>query len=263
MGDFTLSAEEIKNNWITLMGLIKKSFSNNPKRVEKLIDMYEDMQDTIMFSPASSYEHLHNAIHGGYVDHVIRVMKFSVKFYKTYKEIGMDVSNFEIQELLFAALNHDLGKIGFPGEDNSGYIPETSKWWKENRGRHFTINPNIPFGLVPDKSLYLLQRYGIECSWNEFLGIRIHDGPYDSANEPYYNTFKPEANLRNNLPYILHTADMAASRYEWERWIKHSNKIDTSRVDTVVTSNKEETKLEKPKNENINELGNFSDVFKE
>lgn len=266
MAEFKLSAEEIKKNWGTLMGLIQKTFKDNPERVEKLTNLYTDMKETIMFSPASSYKHLHNAFPGGYVDHVIRVMKFSMKNYKMYIELGMDVSDFTHQELLFSALNHDLGKIGFPGDGKEGYLPEKEVWWKENRGRMYTVNPDVPFALVPDKSLYLLQRYGIQCSWNEYLGIRIHDGPYDSANDPYYKNFKSEASLRSNLPLILHQADMNASRFEWERWVKHSDSINTNRIDDPVSSNGSNDEPKTSENSEKNkpeDLGKFSDVFKE
>ena len=95
----------------------------------------------------------------------------------------------------------------------------------------YDANENIPFTLVQDRSLFLLQSYRIPCSWNEYLGIRIHDGMYDDANKSYYLTKQLKAKLRTTMPQILHNADLAASRYEFERWNRTSNEFNTKRLE--------------------------------
>ena len=37
---------------------------------------------------------------------------------------------------------------------------------------------------------------------------------YEESNKPYYVNYNPESALRTNLPYILHQADMMASKVE-------------------------------------------------
>ena len=68
--------------------------------------------------------------------------------------------------------------------------------------------------LIQDRSLFILQKFGIECSINEFIAIKVHDGLYDDTNKPYYISYKPESKFKTNLPLILHQADLAASKIE-------------------------------------------------
>ena len=41
------------------------------------------------------------------------------------------------EELIFVALNHDIGKMGFPGEGNETYIPNDSEWHRKNLGKEY------------------------------------------------------------------------------------------------------------------------------
>ena len=77
---------------------------------------------------------------------------------------------------------------------------------------------NIPFTMVPDLSIWLLQEYNVKMSWNEYQAIKIHDGMYDDANKPYYVARSAQAKLKTNLPIILHHADHMAAQIEFERW---------------------------------------------
>jgi hypothetical protein len=210
-----LEAEKIKSNWERYRGLVNQFF---PTRKDALNRMYDDFEDRMALMPASSMEHFHNAFAGGYVDHVLRVMDCALTLHNTWTVCGADMSGYTEEELLFAAMHHDLGKAGFPGEGNEVYQVETSDWHRKNQGKLYKSNSNIPFTMVPDLSIWLLQEYGIKMSWNEYQAIKIHDGMYDEANKPYFVARSPQAKLKTNLPIILHHADHMASVIEYERW---------------------------------------------
>ena len=229
-----LDEKQIKQNWDDLLGRIDHQFSG--KRKDKLLEMYNYFADRMMFAPASSREHFHNCFAGGYVDHVLRVMDCSFDLYNSWMMQGAHTDNYTVEELMFAALNHDLGKIG--DLENETYIPNTSEWHRKNQGALYTINPKTEFSLVPDRSLFLLQHFGIKYTWNEFLGIRTHDGMYEEANKPYLVSYNPDSRLRSNLPLILHQADMMASRVEWERWKHGENGLQNTRTLTNVPKDK-------------------------
>jgi hypothetical protein len=78
-------------------------------------------------------------------------------------------------------------------------------------------NAELPFIPIQDASLFILQSAGIEMSFNEFVAIKIHDGPYDDGNKAYLFSSQNESKLRTSLPYILHQADILAARVEWEK----------------------------------------------
>ena len=215
-----LEAEKIKSNWERYRGLVNNLF---PTRKDALNKMYDDFEDRMVFMPASSMEHFHNAFAGGYIDHVLRVMDCALTLHNTWTVMGADMSGYTEEELLFAAMHHDLGKAGFPGDGNEVYQVETSDWHRKNQGKLYKSNANIPFAMVPDLSIWLLQEYDIKMSWTEYQAIKIHDGMYDDANKPYFVSRSPQSKLKTNLPIILHHADHMASTIEFERWRNNKN----------------------------------------
>jgi hypothetical protein len=215
-----LEAEEIKSNWEHYRIKVNELF---PTRADKLNKLYDEYEDRIIMMPASSIAHYHNAFAGGYVDHVLRVMKCTKKLYNAWDDMGADMSGYSEEEMLFAAMHHDLGKCGFPGEGREVYQVETSGWHRKNMGRMYKHNENIPFTMVPDLSLFLLQKYDVPVSWNEYQAIKIHDGVYDESNKPYFISRSAQSKLKNNLPLILHHADHMASQIEYERWRNAKN----------------------------------------
>jgi hypothetical protein len=150
-------------------------------------------------------------------------MDCALTLHNTWTVTGADMSGYTEEELLFAAMHHDLGKSGFPGDGNEVYQVETSDWHRKNQGKLYKTNSNIPFAMVPDLSLWLLQEYGVKVSWNEYQAIKIHDGMYDDANKPYFVARSAQAKLKTNLPIILHHADHMASIIEYERWRNNKN----------------------------------------
>ena len=218
----SLTAEKIHDNWIEYRKRVNEYF---PTRKDALNKMYDTFEDRMIMMPASSIDHFHNAFEGGYVDHVLRVMDCAETLLNSWEASGASIDGFTKEELMFAAMHHDLGKAGFPNPGGEIYIPNDSEWHRKNQGKMYKHNPNNPFTMVPDLSLWNLQHFGIQVSWNEYLGIRIHDGLYDDANKPYYIARSADAKMRNNLALILHHADHMAARIEYERWANGSAAI--------------------------------------
>ena len=128
------------------------------------------------------------------------------------------MSTFTVEELIFSAINHDLGKMG--DEENESYIPQTDQWRKDKLGEDYMFNKKVPFASVPDRSLFLLQSHSVSYSFNEMLAIQTHDGLYDEGNKKYLFAFMPEQKPRTCLPFILHQADLMSARIEFEReWL--------------------------------------------
>jgi hypothetical protein len=204
-----LSPEQMAENLAKFYSLIDKYISGDRK--DKLIEMYKDIEETLATSPASTKISHHNAFAGGYLDHVIRVTEAALVFEKVWDKFGQS-KNYTTEELAFAALNHDLGKLGT--NDEPVYIPNQSQWHRENQGLMFNYNPAITHMRIAERSLFVLQKYGIQVSENEFLAIRLHDGLYEEANKQYYITYNKDTELRSNIAYILHQADLMSSKIE-------------------------------------------------
>ena len=190
-----LTAEQIKENWEQLLSYIDKYISS--PRKEKLLDFYKKFEDRLALMPAAHKKEYHNAFPGGYVEHVNRVVRCSLKQYELWKEEGVDTSTFTIEELVFSAINHDLGKMG--DEENESYIPQTDKWRRDKLGEDYKFNELVPFSSVPDRGLFLLQSHGVQYTFNEMLTIQTHDGLYDEGNKKYLISFTPGQKPRTSL----------------------------------------------------------------
>lgn len=209
----SLTAEQIEKNWSKYLKIVDTFITG--ERKDKLVSLYEDLADEMIMAPASGKVSFHNAFAGGYIDHVIRVVQCSLKTKDLWQSMGVEI-DFTDEELVFAALNHDLGKIGYKGKPN--YLPQTDKWRQDKLEELYSFNPDLSFMLIQDRSLFTLQQYGISMNEKEYLAIKLHDGTYDDTNKPYYITFNPDSKLRTNLVYILHQGDFLASKIEYDRW---------------------------------------------
>ena len=225
-----LTEKQLTDNWESLIQRIRDNFDSN--RRDNLLKLYNDLSEQIMLAPASGIEHFHNCFIGGYVDHVLRVMDCAERLYVQWEDMGADMSGYTKEELMFCAINHDLGKVG--DKDNEYYVPNPSDWHRKNQGKIYDPNPNIQHMTVPDRSIWLLSQYDVKFSQNEMIGILTHDGVYDSANDAYLKPWGKEKALWNNLPIILHHADHMASRIEYEGW---KSGIKSKFVKTPKTNN--------------------------
>jgi len=207
-----LTAEQIEANWNKFIGYID-CYITSPRK-EKLLEFYNKHADRIVLMPASHKVQYHNCFPGGYVDHINRVVEAAIKLHQVWFDMGVTM-NYTMEELVFAALNHDLGKMGT--EEEAAYIEQTDQWRRDKLNETYMYNDKIEFMSVPDRSLFLLQTNGIEVTKNELLAIKLHDGIYDEANKPYLINWLPEQKPRTSLVFIIHHADMLASRIEFEK----------------------------------------------
>jgi len=208
-----LSAEQIQANWDKHLKIVDAFITGDRKN--RLKDLYIVLAEEMIMAPASGKPSFHNAFPGGYIDHVNRVVHCALKTKALWEEMGSTI-DFTDEELVFSALNHDVGKIGYKNQPN--YLPQTDQWRKDKLGEIYTHNSELSFMLIQDRSLFLLQKNKIEMSEKEFLAIKLHDGLYDDVNKPYYLSFNPDSKLRTNLVHILHQADFLASKIEYDRW---------------------------------------------
>lgn len=185
-------------------------YINADPRADQLKPMYEHLHEQLITAPASGKTYFHNAFPGGYLDHILRVTETALKVASLYKTIEGDI-NFTKQELIFAALHHDLGKLGHP--DEGPYYIDQESDWNRKRGELYTQNNNIQYFKAPERGLFLLQKYGVQITQNEWLAIKLSDGIYDEGNRSYFINFSPYA-MKTNLPYIIHWADHISSRVE-------------------------------------------------
>ena len=204
-----LDENKIKEDYDRFMSLIEED-----PRSENLKRMYEDLDQELAEAPAAAVQHHHNAFPGGYLDHVLRVYDISVEMTKTFHAFEGEL-NFTSQELQFATLHHDLGKLGEPGEPY--YVEQDSDWHRKTLGQNYKYNNTIQYMSVTDRAHYMLQQYDIKITKNEWLGIHLSDGMYDESNKSYLMNRMYPYPMKTNIPYIVHVSDYLAMVIEKDK----------------------------------------------
>jgi hypothetical protein len=188
-----ISEEKIVDNENLVRTLVSKM--DNGKLVAAMLDKLPEY----FLTPASSRTDFHGCYVGGLVDHSLRV---SVNLQSIAKTLAPGV--YDPKQLVFLGLMHDLGKVGDVGTPM--YIDQPSDWHR-NKGMLYEINKVLPYMPICDRTMYLLQKFGIPLTNDEYIAIRISDGPYEKANEKY-GMKEPD------LALLLHFADRWACAQE-------------------------------------------------
>lgn len=225
------TTEQIALNYELLINEIKGC--TNGEKQKKTLELYEKLEDRIATAPASGTTGYHGSFVMGYLRHVLKVVDCAKANYELWTNMGANMSGYTLNELIFAAINHDLGKIG--SLEQEYYLPNPSDWHVKNQGKIYISNPKLENMTVPDRSLFLLQQAGVELSTNEWIAIKTHDGAYVDENKPYWISWDPNKKFKNNMPIVLHYADYMAYRIETEE--ESSETIITPKSIPVKTNN--------------------------
>ena len=204
-----LDENKIKEDYDRFMSLIEED-----ERSENLKRMYADLDQELAAAPAAAVHHHHNAFPGGYLDHVLRVHDISVEMTKTFHAFEGEL-NFTSQELQFATLHHDLGKLGEPGEPY--YVEQDSDWHRKTLGQNYKYNNTIQYMSVTDRAHYMLQQYDVKITKNEWLGIHLSDGMYEDSNKSYLKNNMYPYPMKTNISYIVHVSDYLAMVVEKDK----------------------------------------------
>ena len=249
-----LTEKQIVENWSKLIQLIEDTFDG--ERKEKLLEMYKYFEDRMSVAPASGKAAYHNAMVGGYVEHVLHVTDCAIQIKKLWESNGAMI-NFTDEEMIFAAMHHDLGKVGDLDQDY--YIPQDSEWHRKNRGEIFKHNPNLQYMTVTDRAIYLLNHFGIKMSQWEYIGLKLTDGMYEEGNKTYYMSYNPDWSLKSNIAYILHQADMMATHIEFDEWQREDEEVSNKFKSAVQTKTETKTKPSPKLSEKSQDL--FDELF--
>ena len=209
---------ELELNFNKLIKVIEDNFKDtveNGNRKTKLLKLYNDLAERIAITPASSIDFYHSCYPGGLVVHTLNVIDYSIIEYKKWKHLGSKCEGYTLENLIFSALNHDLGKVGNLFFDF--YTPNDNAWAIKNQGKNYTTDPKLQQMDHAWRSLFLLNQYEIKVEEQEFLGIMIHDGAFKESNASYFINFDKNKLPKTNLPFILFIADLTAYRIEIEK----------------------------------------------
>src|ERR1035437_8499866 len=165
-----LTEQQIVENWTEFANIVESEFTGDRK--EALMKMIEFFQDRMMLAPASYKEHYHGAHPGGYIEHVLNVYNIAMDLSELWRKYSNAI-DYTPEEVTLVTLFHDLGKIGDVSEEF--YFPQDNEWRRNNMGEIYKINPAVVNMNGADRSLYMLQHFGVQLTQNEWITIKIHE----------------------------------------------------------------------------------------
>jgi len=155
------------------------------------------------------------------------------------------------QEVILAAMFHDLGKIG--DLDNPYYIIQTDEWRRNKLREWYTFNNKLEPMSVTDRSLWLLQYFNIELKPEVWKAIKLSDGLFEPGNDRLFR----QPDTRNILHYIVHFADWMSTVAEKQHY-QQSLEVDEDIKQEFEKSIKDDSTVP----DNIKELKNkFNELF--
>ena len=82
-----INQEQMDNNWTELMSIIDTHFEGEQK--ENILKLHNDFETEYKTAPASGRPNYHNCFKGGYLEHVLHVIKNSLMIKKQYEANGV------------------------------------------------------------------------------------------------------------------------------------------------------------------------------
>ena len=236
-----INQEQMDNNWTELMSIIDKHFEGEQK--ENILKLHSDFEDEYKTAPASGRPNYHNCFKGGYLDHILHVIKNSLMIKKLYEKNGVKSIHSDA-DVVLAAMFHDLGKLGDGTQPYYKY--QSDDWRRKKLNEFYTHNNDMENLNVTDRALWLLQNFNIKVSTEVWKAIKMSDGMFDAGNEGYYRT---SSDSRNILHYIVHFGDWSATVAEKQHYIQGNVEKQEKIEETKKEFNKKNMSVDDMKNE--------------
>lgn len=163
-----LSVDEKKSYVVNLLRNTNRDGIENVLSVLEHSDYYTAPSSTKYHS---NYEH-------GLLDHSLLVLGTAFKLRRTMLDMDPTLCDkIPVDSLIICCLLHDVCKCGFYKPAINYKKDENNQWISYNG---FVINDTFPIG-HGEKSVIMLQKFGLDLNPNEMIAIRWHMGSWDGS----------------------------------------------------------------------------------
>lgn len=166
--------DTIKTNWDTYEKLCNKAVKHG------MGDLIETLGERLITTPYSTHEKDGGCYAGGLVENALETTS---KMRKLAASFDLDINTGSI---LKVGLLHEIGKVGTL--ENDLFVEQDSSWHREKLGQFYKYNENVSKSTIPDRTLCLLQHFGITLTNDEFYAIRLSQGSHLEENRFYVGT---------------------------------------------------------------------------
>ena len=226
-----INQEQMDANWKELIFMIKFHFKG--KQQENILKLHSDFEDEYKTAPASGRPNYHNCFKGGYLDHVLHVIKNSLMIKEQYEHNGVKLIHSDA-DVVLAAMFHDLGKLGDGTQPYYKY--QTDDWRRKKLNEWYTHNKDLDYMTVHDRALWLLAKYHIDVNPHVYKAILCADGLFDPAAETYFRAYN---DTRHVLGSIVHFGDWLSTICEKQTWMQGEEEHSDEAVEQRKTSDKD------------------------
>lgn len=195
--------------------LTDEQIEKNAEMVNDMIDLMPEPRRSKMMemfagpvglefhtAPASTKESYHACFPGGLADHSVRVTQNLHNLAAALAPL-----KYKHSTLNFVGLVHDLGKVGDGVKPFYKILEGQSTLWRRQRGELYETNKELVYMPTSDRTIFVLNRYGIAMTDEEFQAVRISNGQYAKSNVEY-------SMQETDLALLLHFADRWACTQE-------------------------------------------------
>ncbi len=183
---------DFENLWAKYEGLLK-SLKN--EEINKLVE--EQGQRIVMTSFSQREKEPFCGI-GGIVDYSLKLAKNANAICKA---LSYDLDKGSIVKCSLLSI---IGRIGTIFEDR--FTETTSDWHKEKLGQYFDWNERCSKYQINDMTLWYLQHYKIQLSWEEWSAILLLKD-MSSEDNKFYSEHKSRLSLVLNLAHAATLKD--------------------------------------------------------
>lgn len=196
----------ITSNYDKTIKLVEKTFVEIG---DPLLLMLDSVANRYAMCPATTRKEYYSSFPGGLAFHNLHMYHWMQKF------AGMMSTEDFSQSLVKISIMHEIGKLG--DVENEYYLEQNSKWHRD-RGMYYEVNPDIQFMKIPDRSLYLAQKFGIALNKDEYLSILLHDVVEVSGRrEEAYHYKVPKLATITQFAYRYSTQLEKANQVNWPK----------------------------------------------
>jgi len=145
--------------------------------------MVGDLAERLLMCPAEPRNDSPGCEPGGLIQQAITVAK-GMKRLNDGFNMGTTT-----ESILLVGLFHEIGKIG--NLDEPYFVPEEESWRREKLGAFYKPNERLGRMTIPERSLFLLNHYGVKLTEEEFMAIRGPSRPPDWVESRLAPTAEP------------------------------------------------------------------------
>ena len=169
--------ETVKNNWDTFEKLCSRLSDDN------INTLLTTLGERLITTPATTHDNRPGCFGGGLIQTSLEITS---KMRKIASEFYPDI---QVASILKVGLLHEIGKVGTL--EANLFLEQDSDWHREKLGQFYKYNEDISKSATPERTLFLLQHFGVQLSHDEYYAIRLSQGSHLEENR-FYANFEPD-----------------------------------------------------------------------